>query len=230
MKLLESLIVFFFPELKIPLNVKGLWEADENQAFLTSAKVGLLLITVGHIAHHFLVDVPLKLEPEYRWFSYRMLMSAVALFTLAITIVLSKKESGYLRAPFLIWGVIQSYYQAQTMVWSEKVPYFFSILIPVLISTVARLSPGSTVVYLSLCLAVGIPFWNPEQNDFMIYSAAVVGLAAAVVFRSRMSSDVSAFLAHQEKIKAQKELVQKQIELNEQIKSFFEVWHGALLL
>ena len=221
MRVLERIIVFCKPDLKIPPAWRSSWIQNDNLAFINTAIIGLWSISLGHILHHFLVDEPLKLSPERLWTSYRVGMSVYSVGTaLVLSHIKFKFGPLLVRLPFLIWGAVQSYLQAETMQWSDKVPYGFSVLVPCVISIVARLSPLASGFYLIALFAVGMQFWNPAKDNNMIYSAAVVGLVIVSVFRSRMVNEVDLFITTQKERDAQSKLIASQIELNDQIKAF----------
>ncbi|HVJ64305.1 MAG TPA: hypothetical protein VM901_03520 [Bdellovibrionota bacterium] len=221
MNVLEKLLLLGVPELRIPPKWRALWQSREHSAFSSVAVVALVAAGIIQILHSFFVDQPLHLEPALRWQMYRFSIAALAFGAAFVQWKLKEKPSRlYSRVGYVLWAFIQSYFQAKTMSWSDQVPYGFVIAVPCLITIVLRSGPLLSLVWLFFFYAVGFEFWNPVASNYMIISGAVLGAAAVAMFRARMNADVEAFIAVQENLETQGKLIESQMDLNNQIKSF----------
>lgn len=221
MRLIERFILLGIPELRIPPKWKTLWATREHGGFTTVGMVTMVAAGILHLLHIPLVDIPMKLEPASLWQTYRISIAALAFFcTGAQWLLRGKTQRFYSQWPYFIWGTIQSYYQAKTMMWSDQVPYGFVLVLPLIITVPLRRGPLFSVLSILFFYGIGFEFWGIHQPLPAMVSGAVLATGVVAMLRSRMSVDVGAFIAVQENIETQSKLIESQMDLNNQIKSF----------
>ena len=216
-KLLASL----FPELKIKPSLRKKWEQEEYRQFFKIASIGLFIWAIGQIVHHYALDRQLGLEPISLWFTYRYAMAGLALAALAAMITLNKYDKKkYVKPVYILWSLVQSYYQAKNMYWSDLTPWIFTITIPLIFVSLSRLSSFKSAICLAASYLIGIQFWDLQKSNYMILSGAIVAIALIFVIRSKLSSEIDLFLIKEEKFRTQEALIKSQIQTADQIKAF----------
>ena len=219
---LNRILGFLHPPLRIG---KGSWrvpwEQREERAFYKSAVAFFGFFFVVYVLHYFFVDVPLKKEPLSLWARYRFGLASLSIISLLLTHYARNILRSFYKLPLMVTGLCFSYWQAQSMVWRSEVPYSYAIIIAALSTIAFRGSVFASVLYLCVAYAIELSGWTSRPHEIQyIYSAAFVGVIVVAVLRSRMSVDVDAFLAEQERAETQAELIEAQKELNEQIRAF----------
>ncbi len=221
MRWINKAFRFLLPDWLIPPRYQSLWLEEEKFRFLVTIKYGLWLYAVGHLAHHFLIDPGLKLEPASKWTSYRFSMAGLAIIAWMASEYVQRFGHRWVKVPFFVWGFIAAHYQFETLLWSEKVPQELCLVVAFLIALAIRSSPFITLSYF---LFITLSSWpalasRSEELPYIISGICLCG-TAIVVLRARMSTDIRAFVATIENLETQKRLVEAQMELNNQIKAF----------
>lgn len=221
MTAVEKALLTLVPTLAIRPKWRLAWKQNDLRSFKSTARVFFTICAAGYVAHYFLIDLPLGKTPVELWARYRFGCAAAALFGFGMTYHQSLDRFGLTRAPLLLCGVLFSYLQGASMLWRPETPYFYSILIPVVSVAAWRKSAGESALYLVTLYAFSAPAWLARPSELpYIVSAAIVGMLGVGVLRSRLSSDVESFIANQEKLEAQSALIQAQLDLNDQVRSF----------
>lgn len=198
---------------------RALWDAREADAFRKPATAYLLFFGSLYIAHLLLIDLPSRKEPIGLYIGYRLGLAILAFICAFFTHFPSPNLSGYLlRLPLAVAALNFGYWQAESMVWRSDVPFGYSVYIPVVSSLFLRISPAGTAIFLVLAFTLAIPAWlsRPDELRFIL-SAALVGLASAVAFRTRMISELEAFIAQQRYLSAEAEKQLALVRLSEQV-------------
>ncbi len=199
------------------------WREQEARAIVLTSRVLLPLAAAGFVAHWFLVDVPLHLEPAARWAGYRFGSSAFYLALFALTFARAFQQPSLARVPLLVLSLAVGALQAKTVEWLPAVPFLWAFPLTVVPLVLARLSAFASFGTFVVLLAAQWAFaWrNTHVSAASLASAATVSFIIVSAVRARMSSDVRAFLTERRELDAQKRLIETQIELDRVKTNFF---------
>ncbi|MGE4107883.1 MAG: hypothetical protein AB7F66_11765 [Bacteriovoracia bacterium] len=221
MRVLEAILVFFQPTLRIRPDWKHRWDQNERLGYRPVSFAYFSLFLIAYVAHYYLIDIPLGKQPIELWAKYRFFCSGVALTGLALSYYKPVSQTRFFRLPIVVSGLIFSYMQGLSMEWRPEVPYFYSILIPVITTLTLSNSIFFSSTYLLVAYCIQLSFFLARTGEHSyILSAAIVGLVATVAIRSTFNLKVTSFIFEQERLETQKKLIELQIEMNEQIRSF----------
>jgi class 3 adenylate cyclase len=221
-KLLDRILTFLFPTLGIPRpEWLTIWQQSEFKAFTAGARAICVAWAVIYGVHYWLVDIPAQKEHLELWAMQRALTAGSNFAVLALTFTRVYRDSKFYRLPLLIVTAITINQQAQAMAWRTDVPFFYVPLQAFLGITLMRLSPIVSILLLPLVLAAGKEafFVRPGQNHHMVSASIVVAMLLYVV-RSRMKTDLRAFVAEQVTLESQKNLIAAQQALVDQLRRF----------
>jgi putative nucleotidyltransferase with HDIG domain len=220
----EAIVSALFPE--TPLEGTpwlGLWREQEARIVVLTSRVLFVLSAVAFVAHWFLVDVPLHLQPPARWATYRFASCALYLVLAAVTFLPPFRGPRLSKVPVLAFALVLGSMQAKTVEWYPAVaaPWAFALtVVPLLVARLSAVATAATFVAL-----FGIQWvfaWrNTDAPATTLASLATVSLVILVVTRARMSSDVRAFLTERREVDAQRRLIETQIELDRVKTNFF---------
>jgi len=221
MKIVNRLLVFLIPALRIRPEWQSIWAEKDRRSFLVSTPIVLFALCITYIGHFFFVDIPLKKEPIELWAYHRFGIALFAALVASFYYSSWAKRASFFRIPLIAVAFVCTYMQGQTMLWRAEVPYIYSILIPVLATIAIRTNVFSSVFFLMAAFILEIPAWlaRPDELPYIV-SAGFFGFVAVVILRSRMSVQVSAFISEMENLKTNEKLISTQKEINDQIKAF----------
>lgn len=220
--LLDRILIWLHPPLKI-FNPKWrmMWQQKDKNLFRKTATTIWVIFSIVYLAHFILVDLPLHKTPIQLWAKYRFGLGILGLGCSLLLNLKSFQKLSFYRLPALITGIFFSYFQAQSMIWRKEVPYAYAIVIAVLSTLSISTSMAFSLVYLSLIYLLQSKAWLSRGDELpYIISAATVGYITVTVFRARLSIDVDFFISEQSRLETQTLLIQKQEEMNEQVKAF----------
>jgi class 3 adenylate cyclase len=216
------LIEGLFPTLKLQATPWWeLWVESERRLVLASTRVTMGLAALVQIAHYFLIDRRLGLQPASLWIGYRFGMAAVCLVTLVFShLKFFRAGRGY-RLPLVTASILLCYFQDRSMVWFDQVPYTFGLVIAVIAALILYETPFASLLYFALYTAVQVP--SLEQTTTLrpeIVSFYVVGFIMVVLVRQRSSSDIQRFIEEKQRLEAQKRIIELQLEMNAEVRAF----------
>ncbi len=220
----EALAAALFPE--APLDGTPwlqMWRDHEARTIAFTSRVALPLSATAVVAHWFLVDVPLALEPASRWAAYRFGSAAFYVLLFALALVPSMQRPALVRLPLLAFALVIGVTQAMTAQWFPAIGYLWAFALTLVPILFVRMSVPPTLGALAACFAAQWLFawrYTPVQPSGLI-SAATVSAIVAIAVRARMAQDVRAFLTEKREIDAQKRLIETQIELDRVKTNFF---------
>jgi hypothetical protein len=90
-----------------------------------------------------------------------------------------------------------------------------------------------TLSMISVCYLTVLPSWLERGPEFAnVASAVSVTLMFVSGLVSKISTEINAFIADQNNLEAQRKIIEREIELNQQIKAFLpkEIYRRFLLL
>ena len=196
------------------------WQEKERRANL---KIWRLVFAIGaavYVAHYFLLDRPMGLEPTEVWRNYRFGMAALLVSCALLTYIKPLAQSAYYRLPiyFACWSM--AYWQARSMLWYESSIYLYAFAFIVINSVILRTSMLNSVLFSALTLLTQFPyFMKTDISTPLLYSASAVALIFVYISRSAFLDEVKYFLAVQENIRSQKVSIEMNLEFNDRIQA-----------
>jgi|GEM_PF-1148159 len=196
------------------------WKTKENEDFIGIAKVIFPLTAVLYIAHYFLFDRPMGLEPLEDWLLFRLSMAAISLATFALYFTPLAHLSFY-RTPAILTLLLICYSQAQVTVRYPEAPWLYCFLFvgiaalilraPVLTSSIFAVTAMS--LQWTALVETGVPVPT-------LVSAAFVTLVLILASRGGYVADLRYFLLNQQNTDSQRRNIELNIEFTDRIKSF----------
>ncbi len=196
------------------------WDDKERHDFIGVARVFFPLAAALYVAHYFLFDKPMGLEPLRSWLLFRLSMATVALAALAFYLSpLSRFH--YYRVPAVLALLLFCYSQAEVTVIYPDAPWMYCFLFVGISTLVLRASVLASVFFVlsafvlqwSALIATGIP--TPT-----LLSAAFVTLILIIASRGGYVADIRYFLLTQQNTDSQRRNIELNIEFTDRIKSF----------
>jgi len=220
----EAVLSTLFPE--SPLEGTPwlpLWRDHESRIIVFTSRVTLALTAVAFVAHWFVVDVPLALQPVERWAAYRFGSASFWLVLLGLTFLPPMRRGPLVRLPLLVFALVLGALQAKTVEWHPPIFYVWAFPLTLAPLIFARMSVPATLASFGGCLAAQWLFaWrNTAIPAASLVSAATVCSVIAIAVRGRMAADARAFLTEKRELDAQKKLIETQIELDQVKTNFF---------
>jgi putative nucleotidyltransferase with HDIG domain len=200
-----------------------LWRDHESRIIVLASRITLVLTAVAYVAHWFLVDLPLHLQPVERWATYRFGSATFFVLLLAVTLVPAFQRIPLARLPLVALAIALGALEAKTVQWQPRIAYTWAFPMTLAPLLFARLSVPGTLAAFGGCLGVQWLYaWrNTSVPTASLVSAATLSAIIAVVVRARQSNDVRAFLTEKREMDAQKKLIETQIELDQVKTNFF---------
>ncbi|MCC6278240.1 MAG: sensor histidine kinase [Oligoflexia bacterium] len=214
MNLFERLLVSIYPEREIPKKYMPEWQGRVRTRTILASRIYFFVLGLLYVLHYFFVDIPLKKEPLSLWFNYRFGALALNVIGFALTFSRSLNRSKYSYAPLLIVGLALGVLQAQSMVWRAEIPYFYCVFISVITTYALPLNILSGSAYYFLSSVVQYNGWQARSHEFPYFlSAALVGWLFVVVSKTKIATEVQAFVFEIEEREAKMALLDTQAEL-----------------
>lgn len=219
---LERLPYSVFPTLRLEGTPwYGLWLERERASVLINTRTALLFTGASYVLHYFFIDHPLGLTNDFRWPLYRFGLAALAIAGALLCAWPAFRRRGPYRLPLLVVGTVASVAQAWSMTWYPGVPYVYAFLIPVMTALMLADSQFRSTVWLCFVHALQTPaFSRTDVEPHLLWSAFIASVVVVIIFRSRMVIEIDSFLAQQDRLETQKKLIESEMELNREIRSF----------
>jgi class 3 adenylate cyclase len=218
----DTLITGAFPVLSIPTRAWRIgWKQRDQKEFTVVARFYFLAFALAYIVHLFAIDIPLKKQPPEWWEFYRGSCSLAYLIGFSLTFSKKFNESKIQRIPLLLAAIYGVYMQGRSMEFNSDIPVFYVPLIALFGALALRFGPIVSVgVYLLILAPSNRFFYLVQSQTHHMVSATCVAIAVLLFLRSRQKTEISLFLAEQEKVEYQKKLIELQTQLVDQLKSF----------
>lgn len=214
------LITFFVPTIKLQRTPQWipLFAQMQRRSVLITSRVIFAFATLAYPAHYIWIDRVLK-KPLELWFNYRMGMAAMTAAMIGLSL-----HSWFAHRPrvlFMIFGYVMCYWQVQSMLWFEGVPYAYAFVMAGLVTIAQQMTLGASLFYLaSIFLLQKQGLSQTTIQSAYLISAGIMTTIFVATFRTRMSAEIDNFIEEQTHIETQKKLIQSQMELNTQIRAF----------
>jgi len=200
-----------------------LWRDHEARIIVLASRVTLALTAAAFVAHWFLVDLPLMLQPVERWAAYRFGSAAFWMVLFGVTFLPPVQRAPFVRLPLVVFAVVLGGLEAKTVEWHPPIAYVWAFPMTLAPLLFARLSVPGTLAAFGGCLGVQWLYaWrNTSVPTASLVSAATLSAIIAIAVRARQANDVRAFLTEKRELDAQKKLIETQIELDQVKTNFF---------
>ena len=221
-KFFEKLIISIFPSMRIGnLDWLKIWNAKELERFTFGARAISIAWFLVYASHYWLIDIPAKKDHLDLWAMQRAIVSTANFLSFIITFSSWYRKSKFYKLPLFIATAVTIHQQSYAMLWRADVPFFYVPLQALLGVCFLRLGVASSLMVLPLILAPGHLAYvvRPGQNHHMI-SATIVVVVLICVLRTSMVTEIRAFLAEKESERVNKDLIEVQKTLNDQLRGF----------
>jgi len=196
------------------------WREKERKVNLNIWRIVLTLGAIVYVAHYYLLDRPMGLEPDEIWRNYRFGVAGVLLIAALLTFSPSIAQSSFYRIPVYIACWSMAYWQARSMLWFESSLYLYAFAFIVINSTLLRTSMLNSVLFSAFTLATQFPsFLQTDLSRPLIYSASAVTLIFVYITRSSYIDDIRYFVAVQNNVSSQKRAIEMNLEFNDRIRA-----------
>jgi len=220
----EWLATALFPELLLE-DTPWLqpWREHEDRLVVFASRATLLAAAVALVLHHYLVDVPLHLEPAARWSMYRFGSALFYVLLFAVTFIPAIRRGPQARVPLFILTLLIGCLQAKTVEWLPSVPYIYAFVFTVVGVLLLRQSVVTAEATLAVCLAAQWLYaWRfTDVAAARLVSLTMISASLLFLFRIRMATDIRAFLTEKREREAQQRLIETQRELDRVKTDFF---------
>lgn len=196
------------------------WQEKERKENLNIWRIVLTLGAVVYVAHYYLLDRPMGLEPDEVWRNYRFGVAGVLFTAALLTYFNPLANSAFYRLPvyFACWSI--AYWQARSMLWYESSLYLYAFAFIVINSSVLRTSMLNSVMFSAFTLATQYPsFLQTDLSRPLLYSASAVTLIFVYITRSSYVDEIRYFVAVQNNISSQKQAIEMNLEFNDRIRA-----------
>jgi class 3 adenylate cyclase len=221
MLLFDRIFTYLFPlTLLEPTPWLDMWREKERDDFLTTAKMFFPIAATLYLAHYWLFDLPMGLEPGAAWLLYRVSMVAVALIALLYYVYSPLWLRSYRTVAIVACGafcVSQSWVTA----FYPQAPWLYCFVFVIVSSLILRTSVMKSCMFAVVMITLQWPgLMMASVAVPEVISASGVCLIAIIVMRGSYFSDVRLFLLTQENVDAQRRNIELNIEFTDRIKFF----------
>lgn len=175
----------------------------------------------SYILHYYTVDRSEGLAPSELWFNYRFGMAAIAgLALLFYSVPRLYNIRGY-KIPVMLACAFFTYFQAQTILWYNQVPYLYVFAFIFISTLMIRATVLTSLIYAAALTAMTFEtMLQSGQSSAMISSASAVTFMFILFYKSKYNSELNLFIATQKNFEQQKKFIEVNVEFTDQIKAF----------
>jgi len=219
---LERVVYILFPSLLLQTTPwYAIWIEQERTERLFLWRLFFPTVAIIYIAHYYLFDHPMGLQPDPLWFRFRMSIAGLALATTLSYFLRSLCQSGIYWLPATIMGWVLCYTQARTIVWYDQSQYLYAFVFVVATAMLLRTSMLKSLLFGCVGLALQWPsFIQSGISKPTIVSGVVVTLMLIWITRSKYLSDIRFFFASQQNIDSQRRMIEMNVEFTDRIRAF----------
>jgi class 3 adenylate cyclase len=197
------------------------WIEDERHANVVFWRLFFPVVAIIYIGHYFYFDKPSGLEPQELWFRFRMSIAGISFATALFYCSPSLGKTRLYKIPAILTLWILCYTQARTIVWYDESQYLYAFFYVVISATLLR-----TTLLWSILFSAGVlaTQWSSLTQSTVSTPALLSGVVTTILFvavaRSKYLGDIRYFLANQENVHAQRQMIEMNIEFNDRIRAF----------
>lgn len=224
MKWLESLIYFLFPTLRLHATPwHDLWQHKDRARAVRLSRIYLVVIAVIYVVHYLLIESrnPVAFRPWQFWATYRLGGAALSVALFFLTYLAPFRSGGLVRLPYLLMAFVASNLQAASMVWYPAIPYAYGVIIAIIATSTLQTTQFKTIIAFCVLYGAQVPWYIAAHvPPFFLPSGALLAICLLMILRAGSALEISAFISEQESLEAHKKLIESEIELNSEIRSF----------
>jgi class 3 adenylate cyclase len=221
MRVFDRIFTYLFPlSLLEPTPWLQTWREKERSDFLSLAKFYFPTVALLWLAHYWLFDLPMKLEPSSSWLLFRAAMAAVAVGAWLYYLSPLGPVGPY-RTVAMAAGLVFCVSQSWVIYYYPEAPWIYCFVFVVVCALMLRSSVLKSSAYAIVLIAAEWPGLMaagvavPE-----VLSASGVCIVAIAAVRASYLADIRYFLLNQQNIAAQRRNIELNIEFTDRIKSF----------
>ncbi|MFX3657968.1 MAG: adenylate/guanylate cyclase domain-containing protein [bacterium] len=221
MRLFDRVFTYLFPlSLLEPTPWLDMWKEKERNDFVSAVRIFFPIAAALYLAHYWLFDLPMGLEPGVNWLLFRVSMVLIAVLALIYYWLPLHKVRAY-RAVAVVATTIFSVSQSWVTVFYPAAPWLYCFVFVVVSALILRTSVIKSTAFALVIIALQWPaLMRAGLAVPEVVSASGVTLLALVVLRGAYLADVRYFLLNQQNIDAQRRNIELNIEFTDRIKSF----------
>jgi class 3 adenylate cyclase len=198
----------------------AIWQDQERERFCKTAKLFFPTAALLYLAHYWLFDLPMGLEPSEGWLMFRLSMVLTALLAWAYYVVAAHLLNHY-RLVAVITSSVFCVSQAYVTIVYPQAPWLYCFVFSIASTMVLRTTALKSVVFMTPSL---IAQWAVLTENTIttpeFLSAAGVSYLVVGVLRGSYLDDVRYFLLTQGNLDTQRKNIELRIEFSERIKFF----------
>lgn len=196
------------------------WEQREREAFVSTIKTVFPVIAVVYIAHYYLFDLPMNLEPIKSWFWFRF--GTATLFMVTMLIYCTKYAKGrHYKLVAAVTLAFLCFAQGRVAVNFGQESWVFCFVVVAFAVQVLKepLVPSLVIASVLLLLIspslveTGVPFET-------LLSSALVTYVILIALRTTYRKDLDNFILNQEFLAKQEQLAELNHDFTDRIRSF----------
>jgi class 3 adenylate cyclase len=220
-KLFLRIVSSIHPPIKIPNKWRAIWNDEKMKGFLSVNSTFFIFWSLIYVFHYYYIDIPMGKTPLSDWAFYRFSCATLSVIGLVLGFLPKVRKSPYSYILICLAGLYFTFMQSVSMVWRVEIPYMYVVIIPVLSILSVATSTLLSVLYMFAAVIVSLPgiLSRPDETLYIV-SAFWVGVIFVGIVRSTYSNKVSAFISNQENIESKKKIIELQLGIENQIKSF----------
>ncbi len=222
MDILNKIVTFFIPHLLLKESDALGFFISEKQAARINMILVFPIICFVYILHYYFFDLPMGLAQRSSfWFIFRFGMASVAIVGFFLYLkVLQPHQKYYRFYAIIVTSAIAVLQSKATLIYPEA-PFLYPFVFILVSIYLLRLSVFQNIIYCFLnllgCLYFLVETPIPKMD---IYSASVVTFAIMLFISSRNLTSILLYKSNLEKLMAQKQLIERQIELVDHLRGF----------
>lgn len=221
MQLFDRVFTFLFPtSLLEPTPWLDIWRENEQKEFFAAARIFFPIAAALYLAHYWLFDVPMELEPWTYWLTFRLSMVLIAMGAYLYYTFTPNLLTAY-RLPAMLACVVFCISQAWVTVFYPKAPWLYCFVFVIVSALILKASVLKSCLFAVFAISLQ---WKGLMSAGLTVpeaiSASGVTLIAIMVMRGSYLADVRYFLLTQENLDTQRKNIEMSIEFTERIKFF----------
>jgi class 3 adenylate cyclase len=221
MRVFDRIFTYLFPlSLLEPTPWLDIWREKERDEFFTTVRMFFPIAAGLYLAHYWLFDLPMGLEPGTLWLMYRVSMVTVALLAFCYYLYSPLWFKSY-RAVAVVACAAFCVTQSWVTAFYPQAPWLYCFVFVIVSALILRTSVTKSCLFAMGIIALqwpGLMVANVAVPE--VVSASGVTLIAIIVMRGGYFSDIRLFLLTQENVDAQRRNIELNIEFTDRIKFF----------
>lgn len=217
----ESAIAYLFPTLLIDdQEWRKIWDRNQQDSFLTIARVFFPFVGIAYILHYFFFDKPMGLEPLSQWLAFRVSIAVGCLACLGFYFS-PWARTRYFKLPALLMCSTLCITQALVAVWYGLEAWVFCFIFVLASVLMLRTTVVLSLAFAIVIIAIQTPILLAADVAVSnIVSGTFATIAIIPAIRSSYITEVRHFLLNQRHTEAQEKINELSSEFSNRLRSF----------